>query len=319
MATLKPLGGPLTRLGLGSIPLDDLKSRYAPESSGSRFADVNGFDVHYRDEGPRDAHPLLLVHGVCASLHTWDRWAEELVKQHRVVRLDIPGFGLTGPPRVRTKYTVELLLETVEAFVEHVGLGSYGVIGNSLGGYVAWSLAARHPTRVTSLVLVDTAGYRLEKIPPLIAIAAVPGAATLSRLGQPRSIIKTALSQVYHDVSKLHPDDELRYFELAQRSGNSHATIKIFRAIVRANDEILARTPAAVKAIRCPVLVMWGKEDSWIPADQVEHWKRDVAGDQLTVVVYPGVGHVPMEEAPEVSYKDLVRFLARAYATDGKL
>lgn len=319
MAKLKPLGGALTRLGFGSIPFEELKSRYAPASSGSRFADVNGFDVHYRDEGPRDAPALLLIHGACASLHTWDGWTAKLVQRHRVVRLDIPGFGLTGPPRVRTKYTVDMLLETVEAFVDRIGLGSYGVIGISLGGFVAWNLAARHPYRVTSLVLVAAAGYRQEKLPSLISIATTPGAAKFARLGQPRLFVRKALHQVYHDSKKLHPDAELRYYELAQRKGNALVTIKIFRAMVRANDKVLAATPDVVKAIQCPVLVLWGKEDTWIPVDQVERWKRDVEGERLTIVVYPGVGHVPVEEAPVLSYKDVDEFLSRHYAADGSL
>ena len=79
-------------------PVDSLKSRWAAPASGSKFVDVRGMSVHYRDEGPRgDAQPVVLLHGTSASLHTWDGWVAELAQTRRVIRFDLPGFGLTGP------------------------------------------------------------------------------------------------------------------------------------------------------------------------------------------------------------------------------
>ncbi|MFN5510898.1 MAG: alpha/beta fold hydrolase, partial [Burkholderiales bacterium] len=77
------------------LPLKDLKSRYG--SGASRYLPMDGIEVHWRDEGPQDAPVLLLLHGTASSLHTWDGWVAELTPRWRVVRLDLPGFGLTGP------------------------------------------------------------------------------------------------------------------------------------------------------------------------------------------------------------------------------
>src|ERR1035437_1023320 len=78
------------------VPVDSLKTRWA--APPSTFISVQGMQVHIRDEGPRDdSTPLVLIHGTSASLHTWDGWVRALSKQRRVIRFDLPGFGLTGP------------------------------------------------------------------------------------------------------------------------------------------------------------------------------------------------------------------------------
>ncbi|MFM8301218.1 MAG: alpha/beta fold hydrolase, partial [Gemmatimonadota bacterium] len=137
--------------------VDSLKARWAP--APSQFITLDGAAVHYRDEGPRDdPQPLLLLHGSAASLHTWEGWTAALRGERRVIRLDLPGFGLTGPfadgagSLTRTLGVIESLLDTL-------GASKVVVAGNSLGGLYAWQLAARSPTRVAGLVLVDPAGY----------------------------------------------------------------------------------------------------------------------------------------------------------------
>lgn len=77
-------------------PVDSLKARWAP--APSQFITVQGMQVHLRDEGPKDdPEPIVLLHGTSASLHTWDGWVDALKGQRRVIRIDLPGFGLTGP------------------------------------------------------------------------------------------------------------------------------------------------------------------------------------------------------------------------------
>ena len=94
-------------------PVDALKARWARPPS--RFLEVNGLQVHLRDEGPHnDPVPIVLLHGTSASLHTWEGWAQALRDKRRVIRFDLPGFGLTGPNR-ENDYSTEAYVQFVRA------------------------------------------------------------------------------------------------------------------------------------------------------------------------------------------------------------
>jgi len=137
---------------------DYLERRYANDPSA--FVDVGGARVHYRDEGPRDGPTLLALHGLYSSLHTWDDWMDDLTDRVRVVRMDLPGLGLTGPT-AEGRYDMPSYVEVLEAFRSELGLGEVALAGNSLGGGVAWRFAARYPGYVRRLVLLDAVGRQV--------------------------------------------------------------------------------------------------------------------------------------------------------------
>src|SRR5690606_28609769 len=123
------------------------------------FLWIDGMQVHVRDEGPRDdRRPIVLIHGTSASLHTWDGWVAALAGQRRVIRFDLPGFGLTGPAP-DNNYTVERYADFTVRVMNALAVSRAVVGGNSLGGEVAMETALRAPERVAGLVLVDSAGY----------------------------------------------------------------------------------------------------------------------------------------------------------------
>ena len=133
--------------------LDELRSRWAP--SPSIFLDVAGMQVHVRDEGPReDECPLLLIHGTSSSLHTWDGWVQALKSKRRVIRFDLPGFGLTGPTPDGT-YTIDRDISVAIAILDRLNIRRCVAGGNSLGGTIAWRTALTHPSRIEKLILVD--------------------------------------------------------------------------------------------------------------------------------------------------------------------
>ena len=301
-----PLAEGLARYGFGALPLAALKARYASPESGSKFITVDGFDIHYRDEGSPDKPVLVMVHGVMASLHTWDGWVAELSSQFRIIRLDVPGFGLTGGGQDR-EYDGERLVKVFGLFLDRLDLKQVSIAGNSLGGYIAWNYALANAHRVERLILIDPAGYYMQKVPLMIASAVLPGAGIMMPMWMPRALVAQGIKEVYGDARKIKPGVIDRYYDISRRPGNRRAMIDIFRVLVKANREELPTTPNRVAGLKVPTLLMWGERDRWISPRHVPMWQRDVPG--IEVKVYPGVGHIPMEEIPEESAADALRFL----------
>ena len=125
------------------ISVLELKKTYANQYS--KFIEINGMNVHYRDEGEGQA--IVLLHGTGASLHTWDKWTEELKNNFRVIRLDLPAYGLTGP-HPENKYSLPDYSSFLNSFVESIGVDNFILSGNSLGGAIAWYYASEYKNKV---------------------------------------------------------------------------------------------------------------------------------------------------------------------------
>lgn len=271
-------------------PVSALRAKWAPPPS--QFIAVRGMQVHLRDEGPRDDPvPIVLLHGTGASLHTWDGWTRQLTRERRVIRFDLPGFGLTGPSPEGV-YTIESYVDTVLALADTLGVQRFIVAGNSLGGYVAWATAVLHPQRVDQLILIDAAGYpfQSQSIPLAFRIARTPVLNVLMRDVLPRSVVESSLRNVYGDPSRVSPDLVDRYFDLATRAGNRAALVARF-------DQTTPGSLAErVREIQVPTLILWGGKDRLIPLEFGARFAREIHGSRL--VVFDALGHVPHEEDP---------------------
>jgi pimeloyl-ACP methyl ester carboxylesterase len=279
------------------LPLGQLEQRWA--GGASRFVDVDGMRVHYRDEGTGPV--VLLLPGTGATLQTWDGWAAGLVADgKRVVRLDLPAFGLTGP-NPSGDYRIRAYVDFLEHFVARLGLARFALGGNSLGGEIAWHYAVTHPARVEALVLVDPAGYPRQQPPPLLfRLGRYPGLAWLMAHLDPRLLVEKTLRQAYGDPSRVTPALIERYYELALRPGNRAA----FGARTAAPFE--DRT-AELRTLKVPALILWGAQDRLIPVADAQRFAHDVPGAQLKI--YDDLGHVPMEEDGARTVADVRAFL----------
>ena len=302
---LSPTGG-VSRLGFGSLPLQWLKNRYGSPEQGSRYIELQGFNVHYRDEGDRSKPALVLIHGIVASLHTWDGWVQALSEHFRIIRFDVPGFGLTGGARDGV-YNAQRMIDVLEDLLDYLQVDEAMLAGSSLGGYIAWNFALSAPARVRKLILLDPAGYPMKKIPWMIAAAGIPGATWLMPIWMPRALIAQGVKEVYGEPEKIQDGVVQRYYDLSRRPGNRLAMMEIFRVLMAVNKGELHNTHERVGRLNIPVLLMWGELDRWILPEQVALWQRDLP--TIEVKVYPGVGHIPMEEIAEQSAADALRFL----------
>ena len=282
-------------------PLADLKPRWALPPS--QFVAVDGMLVHLRDQGPRDdPAPIVLLHGTSASLHTWEGWVAALQTKRRVISLDLPGFGLTGPFP-----DGDYRMSHYSAFLAHVldqlQVPRAVVAGNSFGGQLAWQFALDHPQRVERLVLVDAAGYprNATSIPIGFRLAQIPALAPLMANLLPRQMIEASIRNVYGDPSKV--SDELidRYYELTLRAGNREALRQRF--IQAEAGQGFTR----IAELKVPTLIIWGGRDELIPPDNAERFKRDIQGSRL--VLFDDLGHVPQEEDPARTVAVLMGFL----------
>jgi pimeloyl-ACP methyl ester carboxylesterase len=248
---------------------------------------------------------LLLLHGTAASLHTWDGWARHLSPHLRVVRLDLPGFGLTGP-HPSGDSSAAATGDFLERFADAAGLRRFAIAGSSLGGYYAWRFALRHPDRVSALILIDSVGYPLQASSSsavALQVARMPVISELIRWVPIRGTVRRSLLDTYVDDRKVTPALVDRYTDLMRRPGNRAAFGDRARADPRpAGFERLAE-------LRIPTLILWGGQDTWIPVSHAERYARDIQGARS--IVYPWLGHLPMEEDPESTANDALEFLRR--------
>ena len=300
-------------VAIGVFALAGVLATWAPDRSvkqlserwalpPSSFLPVNGMQVHLRDEGPReDPNPIVLLHGTSDSLHTWAGWSEDLRRQRRVIRFDLPAFGLTGPDP-RSDYSIAAYVRFVIAVVDTLGVKSFVLAGNSLGGQIAWATAVAHPGRVVSLVLVDAAGYPLQpqSVPIGFRVARTPGLRKVMEFILPRGVVQESLRNVYGDPSKVTPELVDRFYELTLRQGNR-------AALGSRMEQKLSGDESQIKTLKVPTLIVWGAKDRLIPLENGRRFAADIRNSQL--VVFDNLGHVPQEEDAQATVKAVRQFL----------
>jgi pimeloyl-ACP methyl ester carboxylesterase len=280
-------------------PRAEVEARYLAQPSDLRR--VDGVSVHVRDSGPRNAPVLVLLHGLGASLHTWEPWARALEPSWRVVRLDFPGHGLSGPAPdndyrdARTHRLLAALLDTL-------GVSRATLVGNSMGGRIAWSFAAAFPERVERLVLIAPDGFAS----PGFAYdrpAEVPAVLGVMQWVLPRVMLKANLAPAYADPGRLADSVVSRYHDLLRAPGNRTALL------ARMRQTMLTDPVPRLRTITVPTLLLWGANDQMIPVRNAQDYRAAIPHAQL--VTLPGLGHLPFEEAPAQALPPLQDFLAR--------
>ncbi len=252
------------------------------------YVSVLGIRLRIRDEGPRGAAAVLLLHGFGSSLETWDGWAHDLATDHRVLRLDLPGFGLTGPDPT-ADYADARTLDVLAALLDRLDIPRASVVGNSLGGRIAWMFAARFPQRMDRLVLVSPDGFAS----PGFAYGRAPDVPLLLRAlpyTLPRFMLRASLAPAYADPARLTEATVTRYRDMMLAPG-------VRRAILARTAQTVLQDPVPLlRRIEAPTLLLWGERDAMIPFGNAQEYLRAMPHARL--VPLPGLGHVPFEEAP---------------------
>ncbi|NER15843.1 alpha/beta fold hydrolase [Spongiivirga citrea] len=266
----------------------------------SDFIQVGDQQVHYRKTGTGPA--LLLLHGTGSSIQTWEQWTRLLKKDFTIISVDLPAYGLTGP-NPTADYSIKSYVSFVDEFVEAIGIDSFFLAGNSLGGSIAWNYTYQHPKKVQKLVLLNSSGYPSHKEASMVFKLAKKEYLNKAMLVfTPKFLVKKSLKEVFYDKSLVTDEMVNRYYDLQLRKGNRQAFID------RANTPYDV-DPKAIQLIRQPTLVLWGDKDAWISVKDAAKFERDLPNAK--VIIYKNVGHVPMEEKAEQSAADTKTFLLR--------
>ncbi len=292
---------------IGSLYRPDLSEAEAVQryqTPESQFMEVLDARVHLRIRGTGPA--LMLIHGSFSSLHTWQPWEDSLSLEFTTISMDLPGHGLTGPNR-EGDYSQGYYTRIAFGIADQLGIDTFHVAGNSMGGNVAYSMALQQPERIASLILIDAAGPPIRSNPKprsasgspfIFKLLSTPVLSTMMVKCTPKFLFRSTLKDVYGDPELIMDQQVDRYYDLILRDGNREATLQRIRG--RRSE-----TPDGV--VTCPTFILWGAKDRWIPASTAERFHEAIPGS--VVHVMEGTGHVPMEEQPTESMRSVREFL----------
>jgi pimeloyl-ACP methyl ester carboxylesterase len=276
----------------------DLEKVYG--SPVNSYVTVLGVKIHYQDTGPsKNPIPILFLHGFGSSLQTWDVWTKDLRSEYRVISIDLPGFGLTGedPSGI---YTDRRGVEVIEAFLKELQIPKVVMVGNSMGGKLAWQFAAQYPEQVTKLVLISPDGYASSGV-GYGKKTEIPAIANLYRYFFSKSFLAMNLEPAYADPQALNDGLVDRYYDMMLAPGVRGAIL------ARMQQTVLQDPVLSLSKIRVPTLLMWGEKDAFIPISNSEDYLKVMPNAKR--VALPNIGHLPQEEQASVGLRALKEFL----------
>jgi pimeloyl-ACP methyl ester carboxylesterase len=288
----------LGALAYRDVPAVALEAKWA--TPPSKFIVLDGVRFHYRDSG--QGPPVVLIHANYANLFMWEAWAHALEDRYRVIRLDMTAHGLTGPDPTGD-YTLERTVRQFGQFVDALGLTTFTLGGTSLGGTVAMRYAGARPDRVRDLILVSP-GSLEQDVRGRSTPREIPRVADVFAHVTPRFFATALLEASYGDKRRVTDAVVDEWYEMWLREGNRPAMLARLRQYVSGDVE------ARIRAVRVPVLLLWGEKNPRVPLAQAyEFRKLLVNSPSVQLEVLPGVGHMAVQEAPEQTARIVRRWL----------
>lgn len=264
--------------------------------TADHYVTIDGARLRIRDEGDRKAPPIILVHGFSFSLESWDGWAADLARDHRVIRYDLAGHGLSAPDPKNRYGTLDRVRE-LRALMNALHVHKAVITGNSFGGLVAWNFAALYPDRVDRLILVDSAAFSINGVTER-PVAVPPMMRTYLQAPSPAAVAGSA-GAVFAHPERLSADRLALMRAMIARNGPA--------LIAHLEQFTLPEPRPALSRIKAPTLILWGRADRVVPVAQADDLAAAIRGSRL--IIYDDVGHAPQEEASDRSIADVRTFL----------
>lgn len=222
------------------------------------------------------------------------------------------GFGLTGPS-LNGDYSIEAYVEFIHSVTSKLGFTKFILAGNSLGGHIAWEYTLTYPSDVTHLVLLAASGFPVVSAPFPLNLVSYPVLDKVLEYVTPYKIFEDTIIDVYHDDSKVSESLVQRYYKLSLREVPELKPPSLITTSKGNRQALSARVKQhkagrfdKLSTITQPTLIQWGKYDTFIPLGDGHRFKELIPNAELKIYE---AGHVPMEEIPEATVKDLIDFV----------
>lgn len=290
-AQAAPLQRSATKPALPYLTIDELRRKYA--DAQSRYAVIGGLKIHYKDEGPRNAPVLFMVHGSESSLRTWDRIALALKGRYRIIRYDIPGYGLSDGATDAAATSLQPTDIPVE-LLTRLGVKKVTFVGVSSGGTMGMYLAARRPDLVERLILSNTPSDPVDTSHLVMPRSFIDATERAKQTGfRDQTFWNEFLSYFAGDASRISTRTRNEYYDFYRRVPEKN----LIALVARIGDGKQATVEMA--KVRKPTFLIWGGADHLLPESAANAIARYLKNAQISRVVMPDVGHYPPLEVPE--------------------
>ena len=265
---------------------------------------INSRTIFYTVKG--DGKPLLLIHGYGAGMWVWEKQIEALSQSYRVYVLDLIGHGFSDRPKV--SYTPETYIHFLRDFMDGVGIEKATLIGNSMGGGIAWAMAILYPERVDRLILINCVPpdvlhqVKNESFRTLVAIKDIPILPYLVIAARGKNSIRWILLECVSNIKLITPEVVSRQYPLSKIKGSTWVLYSTFK-----HAEEALKLKNQLSMIHKPTLFIWGERDLIFPPQVGEAFHQAVAGSKFLKVEKSG--HIPMWETPAEVNQAILSFL----------
>lgn len=292
------------------IPREELEKKYA--TGKSQFITLDdGSRVHYRDEGKKNKPVIILLHGFNGSLFNFETMVPFLISDFRLISIDLPGFGLTGPVPTND-YSTENSIKVITEVAKLLEVKKFSLAGNSMGGGIAWRYALKHPNKIESLILLASSGIYTEEqrkqiqkneseTPLVWKIMRSDFASFFLSFYTPKFFATQGLQSSVYDQNLATEELSNQFHQLVLLEGSRKAILSRFSSRFYREEK-----PEILNDIQAPTLIIHGEEDNIIPYVSSYNLAEYIPKNQL--IIYPEIGHLPMYEAPDRVANDIKDF-----------
>jgi len=265
---------------------------------------MKGHTIFYTVKG--EGKPLLLIHGYGAGIWVWEKQIEALAPFYRVYALDLIGHGFSDRPKI--PYTPKTYIHGLRDFMDGVGIEKATLVGNSMGGGIAWAMAILFPERVDRLILIDCVPpdilhqVKNESFRMLVAVKGIPALPYLVMAARNKNSIRQILLECISDIKLITPEVANRQYQLSKIKGTTwvlYSTFKHAKEALKLKDQF--------SLIRKPTLFVWGERDLIFPPHVGENLHQAIAGSKFQRI--DKSGHIPMWETPDKVNQAILTFL----------
>ncbi|WP_339689858.1 alpha/beta hydrolase [uncultured Parasphingorhabdus sp.] len=271
------------------LTIEELRKLYADEES--RYMEIGGVEVHYKDEGSGPV--LFMVHGSVSSTRTWDRITEILKPDYRIIRFDIPGYGLSGRVSDEAAANVQPV-EIAEQLAERLGVKKLTFVGVSSGGTMGMYLAAKRPDLVERLIISNTPSDPVDTSHLVMPESFVSATKKSRETGySDMSFWNEYLSFFAGDPDRISEQTRKEYYDFNRRTAEKHP----IALVARIGDGVQAKIE--MQKITAPTFLIWGGADPLLPESAADAITGYLGSAQISRVIMPDVGHYPPLESPD--------------------